>query len=77
MEESNCFTIAENIYIITGRHRGDSLNKWNSKYEWYYTIKNITNGKRGKLTDEGLKKWIKKYKIEWQKSEPDMRNIKI
>ena len=77
MEKSNCFIIANNIYIIAGRHRGESLNKWNSKYEWYYTIVNITNGNRIKLTDEGFKNMSEQYKIEWKKSVSDMRNIKI
>lgn len=77
MIQSNCFIIANNIYIITGRHRGESLNKWNSKYEWYYTIKNMTTGNRKKVTEEYIKKMSEKYKIEWQKPQPDIKNIKI
>ena len=77
MIKSNCFIIANNIYIITGCERGESLNKYGNRFKWYYIIKNMTTGNRKKVTEEYIKKMSEKYKIEWQKSEVDMRNIKI
>ena len=77
MIQSNCFVINDNIYIITGLERGESLNKWGSKYKWYYIIKNMTTGNRKKVTEEYIKKMSEKYKIEWKKTQINMYDIKI
>ncbi len=76
MIQSNCFIVNDNIYIITGCEKGKSLDKY-GRSKYYYTIVNTRTKKRKKLTEKLFKETFIKYKIKWQKSQTDLKKIKI